>query len=809
MPATRAARTTARTKAKTTGAKSTTARTKARRAAPRAAANDGKTSGPIRNLVIVESPAKARTIGNILGADYTVKASIGHVRDLPKSKLGVDVDKGFAATYLVPKEKKKVVDELRAAARKAERVYLATDPDREGEAISWHLVEAAGLQDTPHQRVVFHEITREAILEAFQHPRDIDMDLVNAQQARRVLDRLVGYKISPLLWRKVRRGLSAGRVQSVALRMVVERERDILSFTPMEYWSIDARLLKDGQLAGDAFTAGLQGPARPVGQWRKKDFAILDGAAATALVDRLSTAAYAVASVAKKQQLRRPAPPFTTSTLQQEASRRLGYSATRTMAVAQQLYEGIPLPGRGEVGLITYMRTDSTNLAGSAIAETRHYIEEKFGKEYVPAAPRVYRKKAKGAQEAHEAIRPTSIQREPDALRSALTRDQHRLYTLIWQRMLACQMADAVFDTTSIDIEARAGADAYLFRATDSALRFPGFRRIYIEASDDALEDDERPSLPELAADEALRLRQLLPEQHFTQPPPRFTEASLVKALEENGIGRPSTYAPIMQTLQQRGYVRRETNRLFPEELGLVVSDVLTANFPDVVNIGFTAEMESELDDIASGDRQMEPVVHSFYLPLASALARAEDAPPVMQLTDQTCPEGHPLAIKWGRFGQFLACTQYPEHRYTAPLPEEAEAAAKAAEGEFCAECGGQMQAKSGRFGRFLACPEGHQTRSILNRVGVQCPLDAGEIVEKRTKTRRTFYGCANYPKCEFTSWSRPLPQPCPRCGALIVAQGRGDNARCTACDWRGKPATPATPPAPAAQREPAKAGAG
>ena len=663
MPVTKAAPTT-RAKAKTTRAKPTTARTKAR-LTPRAAACESKASGPIRNLVIVESPAKARTVGNILGADYTVKASIGHVRDLPKSKLGVDVDKGFAATYLVPKEKKKVVDELRATARKAEHVYLATDPDREGEAISWHLVEAAGLQNTAHQRVVFHEITREAINEAFLHSRPIDMDLVNAQQARRVLDRLVGYKISPLLWKKVRRGLSAGRVQSVALRMVVERERDILAFAPVEYWSIEARLFKDGQLPGDAFTAALQGPAA---KGRKKDFAMPDAATATALVDRLNTAAYAVASVARKQQLRRPAPPFTTSTLQQEASRRLGFSATRTMAVAQQLYEGMALPGRGEVGLITYMRTDSTNLAGSAIAETRHYIEEKFGKEYVPAAPRVYRKKVKGAQEAHEAIRPTSIQREPDALHS-LTRDQLRLYTLIWQRMLACQMADAVFDTTSVDIEARAGADAYLFRATDSAQRFPGFRRVYIEASDEALEDDERPTLPELAADEALLLRQLLPEQHFTQPPPRFTEASLVKALEENGIGRPSTYAPTMQTLQQRGYVRRETNRLFPEELGLVVSDVLTQNFPDVVNIGFTAEMESELDDIASGDRQLEPVVLSFYRPLESALAKAEDAPPIMQLTDQTCPEDHPLAIKWGRFGQFLACTQYPEHRYTAPLP--------------------------------------------------------------------------------------------------------------------------------------------
>ena len=796
MPATKAAPTT-RAKAKIT-------RAKARRT-PRAAASESKASGPIRNLVIVESPAKARTVGNILGADYTVKASIGHVRDLPKSNLGVDVDKGFAATYLVPKEKKKVVDELRAAARKAKHVYLATDPDREGEAISWHLVEAAGLQNTAHQRVVFHEITRKAINEAFLHSRAIDMDLVNAQQARRVLDRLVGYKISPLLWKKVRRGLSAGRVQSVALRMVVEREREILAFAPVEYWSIEARLFKDGQLPGDAFTAALQGPAA---KGRKKDFAIPDAATATALVDRLNTAAYAVASVARKQQLRRPAPPFTTSTLQQEASRKLSFSATRTMAVAQQLYEGMALPGRGEVGLITYMRTDSTNLAGSAIAETRHYIEEKFGKEYVPAGPRVYRKKAKGAQEAHEAIRPTSIQREPDALHS-LTRDQLRLYTLIWQRMLACQMADAVFDTTSVDIEARAGADAYLFRATDSALRFPGFRRVYIEASDEALEENEHPTLPELAADEALLLRQLLPEQHFTQPPPRFTEASLVKALEENGIGRPSTYAPTMQTLQQRGYVRRETNRLFPEELGLVVSDVLTQNFPDVVNIGFTAEMESELDDIASGDRQLEPVVLSFYRPLESALAKADDAPPIMQLTDQTCPEGHPLAIKWGRFGQFLACTQYPEHRYAAPLPEEAEAAAKAAEGEFCAECGQQMQAKSGRFGRFLACPDGHQTRSILNKVGVPCPLDAGDIVEKRTKTKRTFYGCANYPKCEFTSWSRPLPQPCPRCGSLIVAQGRGDNARCTACDWKGKPAAPAAPATPTTEREPAKAGAG
>ncbi len=742
----------------------------------------------ISNLVIVESPAKARTLGNILGPDYTLRASVGHVRDLPKSKLGVDVERGFEPTYVVPREKKQVVDDIRAAAARADHVYLATDPDREGEAISWHLMKAAGLDGLPLQRVVFHEITPDAVREAFRHPRAIDMSLVDAQQARRVLDRLVGYKISPVLWRKIRGGLSAGRVQSVALRLVVEREREITGFTPKEYWSIDAKLRKE---SGDSseFSATLRGPAGR----RPKDFTIADRGAADELLRRLGPARYWVTAIQKRQQVRRPAPPFITSTLQQEASRRLGFRPTRTMAVAQQLYEGIELGSEGGVGLITYMRTDSTHVARSAQEEARAYISERFGREYAPPKPRAFRRKVKGAQEAHEAIRPASIRREPDALRRYLNRDQLRLYTLIWQRMLASQMADAVFDVTSVDIEAKAESASYLFRAADSSLRFAGFRKVYVEGADDEAAADDRRLLPELVADEPLHLIDLLPEQHFTQPPPRFTEASLVKALEENGIGRPSTYAPTMSTLRDRGYVRSEANRLVPEELGLVVNDLLIERFPSVVDVGFTAEMEGELDEIASGLRPWQPVIRQFHGPLEAMVAEAEKAPAVAELTDRVCPKsGHPLAIKWGRFGQFLACTGYPDCRYTEPLPEEAEAQAKAAEGEFCAECGAPMEAKRGRFGPFLACPLGHGTRSIANKIGVACPLDRGEIVEKRTKRRRIFYGCANYPRCEFTSWSRPLPQPCPRCGSLIVAQGRGDNAKCTKCDWKGRSAEPA-----------------
>ncbi len=735
-----------------------------------------------RNLVIVESPAKARTLAGLLGPEYDVLASVGHVRDLPKTKLGVDIDDGFQARYVVPREKQKVVQQLKAAAEDATRVYLATDPDREGEAIAWHIVEAAGLQRMPHPRVVFHEVTKNAVLDAFEHPREINERLVDAQQARRILDRLVGYKISPLLWSKVRRGLSAGRVQSVALRMVVEREREIQAFVPQEYWTIDAKLSK---MAGDeALTARLTGV---VGNRRKLE--IGSAAESEGLLTLLRPARFSVASIRKKEQRQRPQPPFTTSSLQQEASRRLGFTAKRTMAVAQQLYEGISVGGN-HVGLITYMRTDSTNIASVALDETRAFIGEKYGKSMVPATPRVFRKKAKGAQEAHEAIRPTSVRREPASLKNALNRDQMRLYTLIWQRMVASQMADAVSDLTTVDIEAqpKEGRERYVLRTTRTVLRFPGYRQLYQDRTDEGEEPDEKRPLPPLAAGEELRLRELLPEQHFTEPPPRFTEATLVKAMEENGIGRPSTYAPILSTIQDRGYVEREGRALKPKELGFVVNDLLTNYFPGIVDVGFTAELEGELDEVADGQRRWQPVVHDFYEPLKAALSVAERAPRVQEETNEVCDKcSRPMVIRWGRFGRFLACTGFPECKNTRPLAGQEEESPQVSD-EVCPICGKPMVIRRGRFGPFLACsdyPTCKGTRKLLAKIGVACPEDGGDIVAKRSKKGRTFYGCSNYPRCHFTSWSRPLPEPCPKCGSVIVAQA-GRKAKCLKCDWRG-----------------------
>ena len=768
-----------------------------------------------KNLVIVESPTKARTLSGFLGREFEVKASVGHVRDLPKSKLGVDVAHGFKPDYIVPDDKQKVIRELKSAARNAAAVYLATDPDREGEAISWHLTEAAEIKPRagrPLRRVVFHEITKDAVAEAFAHPRDIDFQLVNAYQARRVLDRLVGYKISPLLWKKVRRGLSAGRVQSVALRMVVEREREIQNFVPREYWTIDAELSKALDL-DTRFRARLHGYAGK----RKSDaeLEIPDEATATRLVEVLRTARYEVLEVRKRTINRRPSPPFTTSTLQQEASRRLGFAARRTMKVAQELYEGRDLGKAGQVGLITYMRTDSTNVSKEAQQETRAYITRRFGGDFVPAAPRIYTKKQKGAQEAHEAIRPTSVLREPDAIKRHLTADQHKLYTLIWQRMVASQMADAVFDATSVDItatpEAVAGNErratgngrvtandersaVYLFRASASKLRFPGFRAVYFEARDDGEDEDKDTStLPELAAGDALHLHDLFPDQHFTEPPPRYTEASLVKALEENGIGRPSTYAATLSTLVDRQYVERNGRQLVPLELGFVVSDLLTEHFPDFVDVGFTAEMEEELDDIAQGSRQWQPVVDQYYQPLEIAVKKAAKADVVFEESDEPCPEcGSKMVVRWGRFGKFLACSRYPECKGAKPLEGEREE--PSASDEFCPECGAGMVIKQGRFGRFLACsryPECKGAKPLLNKIGVTCPEDGGALVERkmRGRGRRVFYGCENYRRdgsgCNFTSWVKPTGDHCPNCNYLVVPEG-AEGVRCLKCDWRG-----------------------
>jgi DNA topoisomerase-1 len=660
----------------------------------------------------------------MLGNSYSVKACIGHVRDLPRSRLGVDVEKDFTPKYVVPKEKKTVVQQIKEKAKKASSVYLATDPDREGEAISWHLIQAAQLDDMPLKRVVFHEITKEALAEAFRHPRGIDIDLVNAQQARRILDRLVGYKISPLLWRKVRRGLSAGRVQSVALRMIVDREREIEGFVPKEYWSIDAELRK---MAGeDSFKATLLGPS----DGTKIEIGSQDEAGGIAA--ELERASYSVAQVRKKEVSRRPAPPFITSTLQQEGWRKLRFTAKHTMAIAQQLYEGLPVGEEGSVGLITYMRTDSTRVASSALSEARAYIKDKYGASFLPPRPRIFAKKAKAAQEAHEAIRPTSIWREPDAIKRYLNRDQFRLYDLIWKRMVASQMSPALLDTTSVDIEAK-NEKSYILRAASSVIKFPGFTMLYSEGKDEAEAEGGKKPLPELAKGEPLELLALFPEQHFTQPPPRYTEATLVKALEERGIGRPSTYAPILSTIRERGYVERADGRFQPLELGFLVSELLTEHFPDIVDLGFTAQMEDGLDQIARGERNWAPFLQDFYHPfeknLKTAEERMEKIKVVDEPTDETCEQcGRPMVIKLGRYGRFIACTGYPECKSTKPL---------------------------------------------LVKIGVKCPKCGGDLVQRQTKKRRTFYGCAGYPDCDFANNSRPLPHHCRLCGGVMVMRGK------------------------------------
>jgi len=617
-----------------------------------------------KELVIVESPAKAKTLTKLLGSRYSVKASLGHVRDLPQKGLGVDVRNGFAPKYVLLEGKRSVVRGLKEAARAASAVYLATDPDREGEAISWHLIEAVGLKGKPTHRVVFHEITKEAIQEAFRHPRGIDINLVNAQQARRILDRLVGYKVSPLLWRNVRRGLSAGRVQSVALRMIVEREREVQDFIPVEYWTIEAKLV--GKIVAEgkktlSFRAELVGLAD-----KAEKLEIHNQDEAENFTQELREATYLVAKVSKKRVLRQPAPPFITSTLQQEAWHKLHFAAKRTMALAQQLYEGLPIGEEGLVGLITYMRTDSTRVAEPAIRETRSYIEQKFGADFLPPHPRQFARKVKGAQEAHEAIRPTKISREPELIKPFLTPDQAKLYELIWRRMVASQMAAASFDNTTVDIEAKAQeGKAYLLRASSSVLKFPGFLVLY----------SVEPSLPlpVLAEGEELLLIDLFPQQHFTQPPPRYNDATLVKALEEKGIGRPSTYAPIISTLQERRYVDRKDGKFHPLELGLLVNDLLVEHFPPIVDTGFTAQMEERLDEIARGGEEWMKVVQDFYNPFEEMLTKAAinmvKVKQAAQPTDETCPQcGKPMVIRVGRYGKFLACSGFPKCKTTKSL---------------------------------------------------------------------------------------------------------------------------------------------
>ncbi len=697
-------------------------------------------------VVIVESPAKARTLEKILGKGYSLKASLGHIRDLPKSQIGVDVENGFLPRYVVPTDKKKLVTELKTAVKNASAVFLATDPDREGEAISWHLSEVIDGHDTsiPYRRVVFHEITEEAIHEAFKHPREIDMQMVNAQQARRVLDRLVGYKISPLLWRKVKRGLSAGRVQSVAVRIIVEREREIQGFVPVEYWSIEAELKKSSETGAKAsFKAGL------VGLLDGTKIEIHNEAEAGKLKGDLEKSEYHVHKVTTKQVSRAPAPPFITSTLQQEAWRHLRFSASRTMAIAQQLYEGLPLGAEGNVGLITYMRTDSTHIANSALNETREYIHQKFGESYLPAKPRVFTKTAKNAQEAHEAIRPTRSGREPGMVRQYLNDAQYKLYELIWKRMVASQMANALFENTQVDIDARCPKPriSYLFRTSSTRMEFAGFTTLYIEGRDeDEKEDEKEFALPSLLKGDLLALLKLLAEQHFTQPPPRYTEATLVKALEQKGIGRPSTYAPILSTIQDREYVTKTKGIFQPTELGFVVNDLLTQSFPGLMNIEFTARMEEELDEIARDNKDWVNVVKEFYSPLEKDLEHAQENVERVKLseeiTDEKCPKcGKPMAVKSGRFGKFLACTGYPDCKSTKPF-----------------------QIKT----------------------GAKCPECGKELVQRISKKKKRFYGCSGYPDCTFATFMQPVPKPCPECGGLMVEQ-KNKMVKCTKCTHKEK----------------------
>jgi DNA topoisomerase-1 len=690
-----------------------------------------------KKLVIVESPAKSKTLGKILGKGYSIKASLGHVRDLPKGQMGVDIENGFMPKYVVPKAKTKLVNELKQAAQDAAAVYLATDPDREGEAIAWHLSEVTKTDRKPYYRVVFREITEEAVKSAFQSPREIDMQLVDAQQARRILDRLVGYNISPLLWKKVRKRLSAGRVQSVAVRIVVDREREIQAFVPVEYWVIEVELSKKKEKP--SFRATL------IGLTDGKKLDIHTQEESDKIKGALEQAAYDVLKVSVKKVTRQPAPPFTTSTLQQEAWRKLRFTAKQTMAIAQQLYEGLPIGDEGNVGLITYMRTDSTRVAQSAVAETIAFIRERYGARFLPPRPRAFTTRTVRAQEAHEAIRPTRTHREPAQVKKYLNTSQFRLYDLIWKRMVASQMAAALFDNTTVDIEAKNHKD-YLLRTAASVNTFPGFITLYIEGRDEA-EEEGKVTLPHMEKGDELKFLGIFPEQRFTQPLSRYTEATLVKTLEQYGIGRPSTYAPTISTIQERDYVNKVKGVFQPTALGFATNDLLVQHFPDIINIKFTADMENELDDIASKERTWPSVIQDFYVPfdkdLQQALKTAEKVKLADEPTGDLCPKcGKPLVIKTGRFGKFIACSGYPGCKFT---------------------------------------------QSFQVKVGVKCPEPGcgGDLIQRISKKKRTFYGCSNYPKCDFITNFKPLPQSCPQCGGLLTQHGR--QAWCSKCEYKGK----------------------
>lgn len=683
------------------------------------------------SLVIVESPSKAKTIGKYLGSKYIVKASMGHIRDLPKSQIGVDVENNFDPKYITIRGKGSILKELKNASKKVKNVYLAADPDREGEAIAWHLATALDLDQTQSCRVVFNEITKQAVKDAFKTPRKINMDLVNAQQARRILDRLVGYKISPLLWKKVKKGLSAGRVQSVAVKIIMDRENDINDFIPEEYWSITARLSK-GDSQFEAKFHRMNGEKKELS--REEDV--------QEVLKAIEGASYSVSEVKEKERQRHPSAPFTTSSLQQEAARKLNFRAAKTMSVAQQLYEGVELGKEGTVGLITYMRTDSTRVAVSAQEEIKAFIETKYGDAFAPETPRQYTKKAANAQEAHEAIRPTSVLREPETVKAFLSRDQFRLYKLIWERLVASQMASAMLDTLSVDITAA----SVTFRAVGSKVRFPGFMKVYVEGNDDGGTTDDDKFLPALQSGDSLSKQEVEPKQHFTQPPPRYTEARLVKTLEELGIGRPSTYAPTLETIQKRGYIAMEEKKFMPTELGELVIEQMEQFFPEILNVEFTAHMEQDLDHVGEGSEDWVKVLAQFYESFEKRLEVAEEEMKEIEIEDEVSDE-------------------------------------------ICEKCGKHLVYKLGRFGKFLACsgfPDCRNTKPIIKDIGVTCPTcKEGHVVERRSKKGRIFFGCDRYPECEFVSWDRPSLKPCPKCESLMVVKRnkQGVKLQCTSCD--------------------------
>ena len=793
-----------------------------------------------KGLVIVESPAKAKTIQKYLGKGFTVEASLGHVKDLPKSTLGVDVENDFETEYVVIPGKEKVVARLKKLALGMDTIYLAPDPDREGEAIAAHLAEELGDDskkkkkkkkkgdEEPERirRVTFNEITQRAVREAFEHPRDIDQNLVDAQQARRVLDRLVGYQVSPLLWDKVRRGLSAGRVQTVALRLIVEREREIKAFEKKEYWTIDAALAGPKPPAFDA---------RFLGKGEEK-IEVTNGEDAEKIRAALENANWLVRTVDRKERRRNATPPFTTSKLQQDSSRKLRFSVKRTMMIAQRLYEGVELGEEGLVGLITYMRTDSVRVSNEALSEVREYIKSQYGDQYLPETPNAYKEK-KAAQAAHEAIRPTSVLRHPDQIKQYLKEDEFKVYKLIWQRFVASQIMPAVFDQTTVDIDAKSGADTFWFRVTGSVLKFDGFLKVYEESKEGKDEEDEelKHKLPSLEPGQKLTLKELKPEQHFTEPPPRYNEASLVKELEERGIGRPSTYSAILSTIQERQYVQKLGGKFTPTEIGLVVTDLLVENFPDIFDIQYTARLEEELDEIEEGKETWTHALGDFYKKFEKDLRYAskhmENIKRMEKPTDEKCERcGSPLVIKWGKHGSFYACSSYDkedpnsctftkENPINLPDLDSADVQETTQE-EYCENCGRVMVLKRGRFGQFMACtgyPDCKTTRRLdqgkkvpdipldeicpkcgrnmmirhgrygefttcsgypeckyvkQNFIGVQCPLcKEGELVEKRARKGNTFYGCGNYPKCKFTSAHKPIAEKCPACGSEYLVE--------------------------------------